>query len=84
MVEPRGQAELWRLLRQATVRLADPAHPAHWGTGFFIASDVLLTCWHVGRDVADQRLLVQRPPLSRAPRWCSPCRSRTRDPAPAC
>ena len=61
MADPRGPAELVSLLRRATVRLVDPADPTHWGTGFFIASDVLLTCWHVARDVADHRLLVEWP-----------------------
>lgn len=61
MPEPRRQYELWHLLRQATVLLSDPNNPAHWGTGFFIANDVLLTCWHVVRDVAGPCLLVERP-----------------------
>jgi WD40 repeat protein len=43
------------------VRLVDPANPSVWGTGFFIARDVLLTCWHVVRDVAEQRVLVEQP-----------------------
>jgi len=34
-------------LRQACVRLQDPARPECWGTGFFVATDRLLTCWHV-------------------------------------
>lgn len=59
MAEPRGQVELWSLVRQATVRLVDPANAARWGTGFFIARDVLLTCWHVVREVADHRVQVE-------------------------
>jgi WD40 repeat protein len=54
-------AEAWDGLRRATVRLVDPANPSVWGTGFFIARDVLLTCWHVVRDVAEQRVLVEQP-----------------------
>ncbi|MFN9610576.1 MAG: serine protease, partial [bacterium] len=54
-------AEPWDGLRRATVRLVDPANPSVWGTGFFIARDVLLTCWHVVRDVAEQRVLVEQP-----------------------
>jgi WD40 repeat protein len=51
------------LLRRATVRLRDPRDPARWGTGFFVANDVLLTCWHVWRDGSDQWVLVEQPPL---------------------
>ena len=50
-------------LRRATVRLRDPRDPARWGTGFFVANDVLLTCWHVWRDGSDQWVLVEQPPL---------------------
>lgn len=61
MGEPQAQAVLMRLFPQATVRLGDPDHPAHWGTGFFIANDVLLTSWHVVRAVAGQHLVVEQP-----------------------
>jgi WD40 repeat protein len=61
MADRGGQTDLLSLLRQSSVRLCDPRNPAHWGTGFFVASDVLLTCWHVVRDVPDQRVLVQQP-----------------------
>ncbi|MFN9635790.1 MAG: trypsin-like peptidase domain-containing protein [Synechococcaceae cyanobacterium] len=43
------------------MRLVDPANPNAWGTGFFISRQVLLTCWHVVRDVAEHRVLVQQP-----------------------
>jgi WD40 repeat protein len=48
------------LLRLSTVKLQDPRDPTKWGTGFFVASDVLLTCWHVVKNVQDQVVLVQQ------------------------
>ncbi len=64
MAEPGGRAEPWDGLRRATVRLVDPENASHWGTGFFIAIDVLLTCWHVVRDVAEHRVRVEQPAAS--------------------
>jgi WD40 repeat protein len=61
MAEPRGRAEPWDGLRRASVRLVDPANVRVWGTGFFIARDVLLTSWHLVRDVPEQRVQVQQP-----------------------
>ncbi len=63
MADRRMFEDPLRLLRRATVRLRDPRDPVRWGTGFFVASDVLLTCWHVWRDGSDQWVLVEQPPL---------------------
>ena len=61
MTDYEEQPDLMSLLRQSCVRLCDSDNPARWGTGFFIASDVLLTCWHVVQDIHNQRILVQYP-----------------------
>ena len=37
------------LIRRGSVKLVDPGRPERWGTGFFVASDLILTCWHVVR-----------------------------------
>jgi WD40 repeat protein len=60
MTEVSLSSEQQRLLRLSTVKLQDPRDPTKWGTGFFVASDVLLTCWHVVKDVQDQVVLVQQ------------------------
>jgi len=38
-----------QLIRRGSVKLVDPGHPERWGTGFFVARDLILTCWHVVR-----------------------------------
>jgi tetratricopeptide (TPR) repeat protein len=38
-----------QLIRRGSVKLVDPGHPERWGTGFFVACDLILTCWHVVR-----------------------------------
>ena len=60
MTEGSLSSEQQRLLRLSTVKLQDPRDPTKWGTGFFVASDVLLTCWHVVKNVQDQVVLVQQ------------------------
>ena len=78
MAEPMGRRDPWSLLRRATVRLVDPADPARWGTGFFVARDVLLTCWHVVRDGMAKRegtaprLLVEWPGEDQGPQGSLP------------
>jgi WD40 repeat protein len=57
------------------VRLVDPANPDHWGTGFFIACDVLLTCWHVVHDVAEQRVRVEQPTAGQGAASALACQS---------
>jgi Trypsin-like peptidase domain len=46
------------LLEQCTVKICVPGG---WGTGFFVAPGLILTCAHVVRQVADGRLTVEYP-----------------------
>ena len=48
------------LLPQCTVRLSIPGQQG-WGTGFFVASGLILTCAHVVRKAADLQVTVFYP-----------------------
>lgn len=46
------------LLRQCTVKITVPGG---WGTGFFVAPELILTCAHVVRKAADSQVTVSYP-----------------------
>lgn len=46
------------LLQHCTVKLSLPGHMG-WGTGFFVAPGLILTCAHVVREAQGQALAVQ-------------------------
>jgi V8-like Glu-specific endopeptidase len=50
------------LLRRCTVKLSIP-NSSGWGTGFFVAPDLILTCAHVVREATDSRVDVYYPSL---------------------
>ena len=46
--------ELLSLCRRCTARVSNPADQDEYGTGFFVAPSVLLTCAHVVRSVQNR------------------------------
>jgi len=57
-MRPDGLPSRKELIRLASVCLRDPENPSHWGTGFFVTKNLLVTCWHVVRDCPGQRMRV--------------------------
>jgi hypothetical protein len=57
-MSPDGLPSRKELIRLASVCLRDPENASHWGTGFFVTKNLLVTCWHVVRDCLGQRVRV--------------------------
>ncbi len=57
-MRPDGLPSRKELIRLASVCLSDPENASHWGTGFFVTKNLLVTCWHVVRDCPGQRVRV--------------------------
>ena len=57
-MSPDGLPSRKELIRLASVCLRDPENASHWGTGFFVTKNLLVTCWHVVRNCPGQRMRV--------------------------